>query len=261
MVISFVIPTFERDAGYLDNLLLTLHNQTLLPHEIVIVDMNVEDWLVEDSCDEYPLAKRISVPWTWDRDFLNIAWGMNVGIRATDPESDYLLCTGVEMMFSLNYVQVIMDAVAPHLTFLAPCGFLPPEAPLVNVIRDWDMLVSMAGGDQEDFTVPVKPWMDGTIKVMTRDWWIKHRGYDETLVFKPISDNVNYRAVSSGLERYIIPFDQGQVLHQWHEPNWELIENSEADWDDFLVRAKMLVTNTNGWGELSGPRASESVAL
>lgn len=257
MVISFVIPTFERKAMSLDNLLFTLHVQSLLPHEIIIVDMNVEDgWRVEEVCDRYPLAKYITAPWTGDKGFLNIAWGMNVGIRATDPEADYVLCTGVEMLFSINYVQALADTVAPNLIFLAPCGFLPPEAPLDKIIGDWDMLVSMAAGDQEDFTVPVKPWMDGTIKVMTRDWWIEHRGYDETLFFKPISDNVNYRAVSSGLERYIIPFDEAQVLHQWHKPNWELIKNSEADWDDFLVRSKMLVTNANGWGEPDGPRKS-----
>ena len=159
-------------------------------------------------------------------------------------------------MFSIKYIEMVARAAQPHLYFLAPCGFLPPDAPLDNVIGDWDKLVSIAAGDQEDFTVPVKPWMDGTIKMMTREWWIKHRGYDETLVFKPKSDNVNRRASSSGLDRYIIPFDQAQVLHGWHEPAWELIKNTAADWDYFLERCKMLVTNTNGWGGPDGPSVS-----
>lgn len=255
MSISFIAPTFERDVLYLDNLLLTLHNQTVLPLEIIIVDMNEKDWGVQETCDKYPLARRVSAPWTGKKNLLNVAWGINVGVKATSEQADYVCANGVEMMFSTNYVEAILSAATPELLFLAPCGFLPLHAPLDNVLEDWDELVSIAG-QQERWDVPPLPWMDGTIKVTIRDWWFKYQGYDETLFFKPMSDNMNRRAVSSGLKRHIIPFHEAQALHQFHEPAWELIYESEADWEYFLRRCEMLVTNLNGWGELDGPRPS-----
>lgn len=258
-VISIVSPIYRRSQQVLDNFLLTCHWQYHQPHEVIIVDQNPDpQWqrAVRGICDRYPLAHYIQATWRGDPDWLNVAWGINVGIKATSESSDYIAILAMDMMLSSNYLNVVAQMAKPSLLLLAPCGWLPPEAPLNFVWRDWDLLVGMAAGDRETYTAPIKKWNDGTIKVAARDWWFRVHGFDEMCPFRTTSGNLNQRATKSGLSREVIPWSAAQILHQWHEPRLTLVKNTDMDRKRFSERLQLVVTNPNGWGEGDGPRES-----
>lgn len=259
MKLSIVSPIYRRSQQALDNFLLSLHWQTYQPREVVIVDQNPDDqWqrAVRGTCDRYPFTRYVQATWHGDPDWLNVSWGINVGFKSTSPDANYLAMIAMDMMLSPNYLEVIAQVAKPDLFLLAPCGWLPPEAPLNHIWRDWEKLVEMAAGDRDTYTKPIKKWNDGTIKVATRDWWFRVRGYDEMCPFRTMSGNVNHRITKTGLKREIVPWEQAQILHQWHEPLLTLVKNTDMTREQFLARLEFQIANPNGWGEKDGPRKS-----
>lgn len=240
---SVVTLTWKRDPEDLHGLLRTLHAQTLRPAEVVVVDMTPAAHAamrqrVTDLCEEFPLARRVDAP----RDKFSLSWGMNVGIRATDGGSRWVMTTGCEMLFAPNVLECLMGRIEPGCMGLSKCGFLKEGVDARgDVHARWGELLGQIHPN------PPTKVSSGTLILAERAWWHKVRGYDEkNHPFNYADADVVMRGKLDGLCRVVCPWTEAQVLHPWHEKPREYWTVGSA-----LPHEKRgIVRNPGGWGEL-----------
>ena len=244
--LSFVMMTWRRGASMLENSLWTLSHQTVPPDEIVLAEVSPEDsWHDETRrvCSQYPLVRLIEGHWSR----FNISRGINCSIRATSPASSYVAATCMELLFSENFVEVLLEKVGPRRINFAYCGSLPegyvPARDRSNWFSDCNAIV------------PNPPrWSPGAMLCSSRAWWYSIHGCDEArrpYSYPDVDIEDRARRSDLGVDNYHIQWSDAQVLHPYH-PLSPLFYTISGYLPDVNGVDNDVVRNPNGWGELEG---------
>ena len=237
---SIVTLIWKRSATLLYRLLATLSLQTLPPAEIIVSDNNPDDdeaATIKELCDGFPLARYIHTP----MDEFHASRGVNIGIKATWPDADYVAVCGSEMLYSENYLAELDKVMTPeHFTHML-CGTMQDVAISADPHREWDRLCKAIVPKSNTVISP------GTFMCASRDWWFKVRGSDEGIYFLLFDVDFVHRANLSGLEKLWLPWDVAQALHQYHPPS-PLFYSSRGKWYPQVLGDKSIVRNSESWG-------------
>jgi len=238
---SIVLSTWKRPLALLGHTLFCLTHQSLPPLEIIVVDLNDDDTSIpiRDVCNWYH-ARRVSAP----LGRFHLSRAQNVGIKRTSEEADFVLCTGLEMMFSQNYLSTLATLMAPDRLALGVCGCLEEHVEVPDdPFSEWDRLVASVEHTSKNQMSP------GTLQCASRDWWFKVHGYDESLLFAFTDSDIIRRSWLDGLKPICFGWDKVQVIHQWHPPS-ELIYKDGSRLLSVIQRDMTIIRNPDGWGEL-----------
>jgi len=235
VTISFVTMTWNRSGQRITNLLASLLVYgTKVPSEVIIVDTSNEPWhaaSVARSACPYGITV-IHKP----RGNLYKAWALNVGLLAA--RSDYIAVTDIDMMFGPHLVEALETRLERGAQFvMADVRGLPESVAGMTLGHEW--LVEQS-----------EPWPGdgrGTLQCAPAGWWYYIRGYDERFAegLGGVEDDVFFRARQDNRRIEWIPFDEGQVLHQWHPKS--PLKGKTLHLKD--TGGQPVVRNERGWGE------------
>jgi len=234
--ISVVIPTWGQPTAILKRTIHTLVNQSLPPLEIIIVDGGPNGKHKVGNLNGGIV--RVIRAHTPD---LNLAHLFNIGIRRA--RGEYILTTGNDRLFSRDFLQVASSKMSHQCMLGATWGMLVQNADLSgDIFSRWDDILNYVKAGS---TGKVNP---GTFQIVAKDWWMKVRGYDETMPYHYIDSDVMKRAIDSGLHWPGVSWDEAQVLHQWHPaPNLKGVKVvTLAD----LYAKTGIARNPSTWGAL-----------
>lgn len=236
---AIVTLIWKRPTTLLYRLLATLSLQTMPPSEIIVSDINPDDneaAQVKELCEGFG-AIHVRTP----MDEFHASRGVNIGIKATWPDSDYVAVCGSEMMFSANYLEELDKIMTPeHFTHML-CGTMQDVAISADPHREWDRLCSLIVPKSNTVISP------GTFMCASRDWWFKVRGSDEGIYFLLFDVDFVHRATLSGLEKLWLPWNIAQALHQYHPPS-PLFYSSRGKWYPQVLGDKSIIRNSESWG-------------
>ena len=238
---SVVTLTWNREPARLHGLLWSLSHQTLPPLEVVVVDANTNARLkrqIAAVAVQFPLARVVEAP----RHDFSLAWGFNVGIKASDERARYVITTGTDMLFGSNVIGLLSKMLCDRCMILSHCGFLVQGVDVSgDVHARWAQLCMRINPNP-----PVKI-SAGALIAAPRAWWHKVRGYDE--VHHPFAFADSDMWMRAKLDKVSVGFmvwGKAQVLHTWH-PTSPLVakvggSRPDANWG--------IVRNPQGWGIL-----------
>ena len=239
--LSVVFMTWNRNGQRLRNILASLCiYQSLKPLEVITVDTSIESDIAKrnrETAAEFPDVKYIARP----SETFNKCWALNVGIKATSPKAEFIMCTDVDEMFSYTYIETALQFLRrqDNVFLLSEVGFLGQTADIKEPFSDgnWDRLCA---------NVIKRGWASGTIQAAKREWWFKVHGYDERFSggLGHMDSDLGNRARKGGLTPLCIPFKRAQALHQWHRRSPLKLKTRK-----FYSGANPVVANPNGWGE------------
>ncbi len=238
--LSIVIPIWNRYADLLDRTLYTLVNQLLPPHEIIISDTSSSESYtksIKAVTSKYDLAQHIHNPLP----AFSLSHSLNIGLKHT--ESEYILCTGAEMLFSQNYLKELSKIATDNVFMWSACGFLQKNTKYPgDIFGDWKKLLAQIISGSMSKMSP------GTFHGAPRSWWFKIRGYDEQFPFAYMDSDIIRRAtIDSAIQRGAVRANVAQVLHQWHEKS-DLVGKLGGTYAQ--VKAQVgIIRNPDGWGE------------
>ena len=244
--ISFVTMTWQRSPDMLEHSLWTLEHQTVSPFEFVITEASCERAYHEMTwrqCVRYPFVKLYDAYWSR----FNVSRGFNCGISRAAGE--YVAVIGSELLFSENFVEVLLTKVALNRMVRAVCGTLPehiiPAADPAAYRAQWDWYGKAC--------VPYPPHLaPGAVVCAHRDWWHKVRGYDEARRPYSYPDiDIHDRASRSELVDWGIGWEETQVIHP-HHPLSRLFYSISGYEVDAAGVDKEVVRNPGAWGVLEG---------
>lgn len=240
---SIVFNIWRRSTDLLARSLYCWQNQTYPPFEIIVVDLNddgVEVKKVGKVLYHFPLARHVTRPLSR----YNFSRGQNIGIKATSPDADYVLCTGLELMFSANYLAELETIMSPTRLALGITGLLPEKVDIpAEPFSEWDRLVNSTEHTSKNQMSP------GTLQCASRDWWFKIRGYDESIPYTFSDSDIIRRAWldEPRLQPLCFGWDRAQVIHQWHlRPSFDNLPTRTLE---SIQRDMTVVRNPNGWGQ------------
>ena len=236
-MISVVIPIWNRCADLLDRTLYTLVNQSMLPHEIIVSDTSSIKKYTKDvrsAASKYETVQHIHSP----LETFSLSRSFNVGIRNTYEKSEYILCSGAEMLFSSEFLEKLFVSMDDTRFAVGCCGFLP---------KDTEYPDNLAWSELSAQVIPntFRKMSPGAFQCASRSWWFKVRGYDEKLPFAFVDTNILQCSRTSGLKRIVMDYDTAQTLHQWHEPS-ELVKKLGGELE-YALDTKV-IRNLDGWG-------------
>lgn len=243
----------KRDLRYwfrdLDNALWTLDHQSVSPFEVIVVDSSPHDDSREKVRDIVLAheARYIEAPM---KDF-HATRILNIGIKRAGGE--YIACTGFEMMWSENYLEVVTEKLDKSVAFGSMCGFLAPTAhiPHADKIFDhWDTWVaSMTRKKQPEHKD--ESWYrssTGALELMHRDHWYHMRGYNEALTFAYVDSDLVRRIKMHGkISRVVVKFQDAQLIHPYHQMS-VLVKRTRHQIG--IMQNTQVVVNQERWGEL-----------
>ena len=242
MKLSVVFPIWKRPLHPLRHTLVCLVNQSLPPMEVIVVNLEPE-WedaqKIKQVCDFYG-ARHIYRP----LGAFHLSRAQNIGIKNSSEDADYVLCTGLEMMFSKNYFETLATLMAPDRLALGVCGVLEEHVQVPDdPFADWDSLVAQVEHTSKNQVSP------GTLQCASRDWWFKVHGYDEALMFAFTDSDLIRRSWLDKLQPICFRWEQVQVIHQWHPPS-DLFYKDGSRLLDVIQRDDTIVRNHDEWGEI-----------
>jgi len=244
--ISVILLTWNRPPGMLNNSLWTLTHQTVLPQEIIVVEVspsNAYHTQTKALCALYPLVKLIEGHWSR----FNYSRGINVGIKRAAYE--YIMPTCMEMLFAENFIESVLQVAQSNRYINVPCGSLPEGIPIGSAEqarRDWEILCTKV--------VPYPPNNEspGAISLAHRDWWFKVHGFDEPRRPYSYPDvDICNRAIRSGLQRYIVEWGITQCIHPFH-PSGKMFYTVSGYYVDVNGADRDICRNPVEWGVLDG---------
>ena len=236
--LSIVIPIWNRYADLLDRTLYTLVNQSLPPHEIIVSDTSSDENYtksIETITAKYDIVQHIHNPLKT----FNLGRSHNIGIKHT--ESEYILCTGAEMLFSQNYLEELSKIAASNVFMWSACGFLQKDTKYPdNIFAGWqELLAQIIPGSMGKMS-------PGTLHGAPRSWWFEVHGYDEQFPFAYTDSDIIRRATIDTIERGAVRADTAQVLHQWHKKS-NLIGKLGGTYAE-VIAMDGEARNLDGWG-------------
>lgn len=239
--ISIVTLDWNREPERLDGLLQTLEQQTVSPLEVVVVSASPGEpqrkriWGI---VEKYPLARVVEAP----RGNFSMSWGFNVGIKRTNPNAQYVLTTGVDMLFGPNVIETVLSKICDRCFCVSHCGFLKEG---VKVEGDPHASWGALCGQIDPF--PITKVSTGAMMAAPREWWFKVRGYDEVNhAFAFADSDVSMRMKMDGLSPGAIFWEEMKLLHVWHRLSPLVAKVGGARPNDKWG----IIRNPNGWGEI-----------
>jgi len=238
--LSVVIPTWNRRVNLLKRTLYTLVNQSMPPTEIIVSDTSSDEKCIKDAKSlERDCIRVIHNPLPT----FSLSRSFNIGIKHTSEESEYILCTGAEMLFGNDFLQKLFVSMDETKFAVGCCGFLPKDTKYPDSLTiGWHKLLAQVIPNTSNKMSP------GTFQCASRAWWFKVRGYDEKLPFAFVDSDILQRGKMSGLKRIEVGYNVAQVLHQWHETS-DLVGKLGGDLKYVKAQASA-VRNPSGWGEI-----------
>ena len=255
--IAVVLASYNRSGMRLENALLTLRNQTLPSSQ---VDITICDWgsdaenvsRLREMCARHRV-RLILVPPTLQS--FNKSKAVNIAIRHTPNDAEFVLQTDVDMIFQSNYIEMIIRAGIQFYPSLVLCSALEIQqgnaqvAEKMNPMKDYSAIRALSrlrGGVGMCICAP-------------RQWFFHIQGYDERYtLWGHEDDDILKRAKLDGLHQVGIA-DRTSLIHQWHVPataNLELLtEDERRRRQEALIANKTLylnsmsvIRNLEGWG-------------
>lgn len=229
--LSVVTLTWKREPIRLRRLVASLLRQTRIPNEIIIVDGSPGDPYLGI------IAKRTRILAAPIEQF-SLSKLFNYGIKRAS--GDYIMTCGAEMLFSPTFLEHMMPMIDETHMGVGGCGFLTEDTDYD--VPDW---LSLWAQVIPGTAAKMSP---GAFQIISRDWWHKVRGYDETLPFAFVDSDILQRSRADGMIRVQLRPTQVQVMHQWH-PTSELVAKLGGDYK-YVKQNTSIVRNLDGWGEL-----------
>jgi len=206
--VSAVIPIrytdkYPRDMDRLDLCLKSLREQTVRSEciQIIVSDFGSEKKYVPALQEKCQKAKakfvHIETQEVWSR-----AKALNIGIRASDPDSDYIISSDVDIIFKDTAIEEAFKNMDEKTYIIFEVRKLPPmKLPIdLNFTR------------LEAISMPEPPSIG--ICCFPRKWIFDVRGYDEEFKVWGWEDNdLVKRAHLSGLQIIRLP---DLAFHLWH---------------------------------------------
>jgi len=233
--------TWNRNGGRLRNILASLLvHQTVKPLEVVVVDTSSKTGIAErneETVGKFEDVVYIARP----SKIFNKCHALNIGIKTTRSEAEFVMCTDVDEMFSRTFLETALRLLKErdNIFLLSEVGFLKQDVSLRDPFLDgnWKQLCESISG---------RGWASGTIQATKRDWWFKVHGYDERFSggLGHMDSDLGNRAHKDGLKTRCVRFVQAQALHQWHPKSRMKVTTQK-----YYSGANPVVANLNGWGK------------
>ncbi len=242
--ISIVTLTWNKKPKRLRDLLWALTHQTVMPDEIVVVDGNTDvKKQTETIAAALPFMRyrgtsvKILLA---EMEKFNLSRGFNIGIKRS--ASDYVLTTGIDMVFGPNVIETVLSKMDNYAYCVAQCAFLIEGVKVPDdVYSAWKHL-----RERIKPKPPVKV-STGAMICASRGWWFNHQGYDEiNHAFAFADSDVSMRMGLSGLQERIVCWEEAELIHVWHESSQTMVGKIGGEWPN----AKWpLIRNPDGWGK------------
>jgi GT2 family glycosyltransferase len=270
MRISLITYTRNRDTLTISRQLESAAWQTHRPHEHIVVsegsqpDYDEELGALREFYD-FQLITCGSDKHSWWK-----AFGFNVGIRATSPESEIVMMVDADMALHPGHVKECAKAFKENreIYWLAPCLSLGRGDADIDPF-DYGVLRKKATFRPHG-QIPKKvrlrgpkSWAQGGCAAFTREWLFQVHGYDERFIGRGgHALEILERGRRSGLQKVWLPLDYA-MLHQWHPRQWSVPSGGKS-WKvahaERMVNKRLLrlvkntgdrgipVRNPDGWG-------------
>jgi len=210
--ITVIAMTWNRDVYRLSNLLWILAHQSLVPDQVIIVDQSPDQIMqlaALQVCDDYSVA-HVSMP----SDTFSMPKAFNKGLELVT--SEYVMFTGIDMMFSEDFIKILSQRLSPNSFVNAMMGYYPEHFFMGNdnFFDHWGAITRLC--DPSLITRALSP---GACQAMSTSWIRMVNGYDERYSggLGGIDDEMRSRAVKCGLNITWIEWGESQVIHQWHK--------------------------------------------
>ncbi|PNX47528.1 MAG: hypothetical protein BV456_10875 [Thermoplasmata archaeon M8B2D] len=224
--------------------------QSIKPAEIIVVDTSNRRDIQESIEDDVLRSDNSSVLLIRKAmDFPHKALALNIGIRATDSSSNYILTTDVDMVFPQNWIENSFNYVGEDTLVLSEPSKLPQEfnkeLPKIN----WN---GINWGKLYNLSVPWgKAGGPGNGQILPRDWLFDVRGYNE--IFKEGQDAYDMdmwrRAKKAGLNIRWWGRRWNQFLHLWHPISEWKGKNHKYVNAQYNKNDPDVIVNKDNWGE------------
>jgi len=205
MDLTVAAVTKERNDFRAHNLITTLVDQV---HEIIIIDENTDPVCQEET-------RQLQSWWNFTlinspKKIFNMPYAFNLALEeCTTP---YIMFTGIDMMFSANFVRVLTEKLDASSFVMGMMGSLQPDYAIpYNPIEEWSKLKKIC----EDGWGIHRKYSTGTQIASTN--WFRKIGFDERFVeLGGIDTDMMNKAAKDGLDVKWIEWDEAQIIHQWH---------------------------------------------
>lgn len=245
-MIAVVTLTRDKEPKRLRDLLWTLTHQSVLPAQVIVVDGNRKPAKTLDTYGAVePFEDRVIQfnVIAADMPEFSLSRGFNIGIKRTREDVDYVLTTGVDMLFGENVIEMVLSKLDRNSFCVSHCGFLVEDVEVKDdVFSHWDSLCKHIHPNP-----PVKI-STGAMIAAPRKWWFDNHGYDEiNYPFALADSDVTMRMKLTGLSPAAMSWAEGQILHVWHEYCQLIPKLGGAGWPNERMG---LNRNPKGWGEI-----------
>ncbi len=220
--LSIIIGFKNREIIRIKRCLDSLNNQTNKNFQVLFIDYG-SDELISNQADEivnsYSFCKYIFNN-TRGR-YWNRSHALNTGIKIA--KSKYTMTTDIDMIFSENFIETIINEVEENKILYTQCYWLPQffDYKKTNYGNKYELSSNTSG-------------YGGCQIVESKD--IKQVcGFDENFMIWGIEDeDLNVRFKRIGLKEKWLAIEKAQIYHQWHP----------------VVSHKNNKITPNGWYEL-----------
>jgi len=240
--ISVVIMTWNRNYNnslhwFLETI---LPYQNIKPLEVIVVDTSTDQKIsdqVKYECKKYPEVRyyyfRQNKPMK--------AWGLNVGIRLANPETEYFLTSDIDMIWPPWYLDMAHNYISEDAFVLTEPSKLPEKFNYSDIqanIHNWKNLYKQS-----------IPWGKaggpGNGQLFSKEFIYEVRGYNEA--FSEGQDAYDMemwrRAKKYGMKVRWWGRRWNQSLHLWHP-----ISEYKGKNQKFANLDPPIVANPKGWG-------------
>ena len=237
--IALIAMVYNRPASNVDQwgFGLSRYRGPYYPDEIILVDQSDHNINLDNGviCRDYGF-QHVYCP----RDKMNMSNAFNLGIKMSGVETDYVLMTGIDWLFSPNFFEILRGKLAEDRIVQCLGGYLPQG---FDVRQDWIELVLEA--EKSEISRRLSP---GVCQCVSKYWALKVHGYDERFPAQDgVDDDFRCRAIKAGLESVWVEWTEAQACHMWHERSPLKGVGSSLFSGDAPV-----VANLKGWGEYAG---------
>jgi len=206
MDLTVAAVTKNRAGRRLDNMVTTLSSQV---NSILIIDENTDKIAQEEvqKSQQYQNFTLIQSP----RQIFNMPYAFNLALQ--ECRTPYIMFTGIDMMFSSNFVRFLTEKLDEGSFVMGMMGGLEPDYAIpYNPIEEWSKLKKIC----EDGWGIHRKYSTGT-QIASTDWFRKIGGFDERFVkLGGIDTDMMNKATQNGLAIKWIEWEEAQIIHQWH---------------------------------------------
>jgi glycosyltransferase involved in cell wall biosynthesis len=250
--ISIILSCRNRDIERLKRCLDSFKNQSFTDFEVVFIDYGsdeiyrnpVKTLVSLFSFCRYFYVYSQGLPW-------NRSHAINIGIRLA--ESDYLLITDIDVIHSINHLEILFNSRDKNSSIYNPVYWLHED------FSDYDAII------KDGYKINKKNYSyisraTGTSHFISKDIMEAIGGYDQFYNFWGVEDrDLASRLRKKGLKEHWLELGRAPLFHQWHpivsfekdglfpdkwwedmniyyQLNIDKIERNDENWGKFLLK-------------------------